>query len=75
MPLIVSAPAATRHAKASHSASANPKPTIATPQPRGPKTTARPWRCTRAVQPLVSVTTIAPADGAAYSSPRTSAPP
>ena len=66
MPLTVSiAPATTRHATASHSAFAKPKPTIATPQSAAPKTTARPWRCTRADQPLVSVTTIEPADGAA----------
>ena len=63
MPLIVSIAPGHDQARdsASHSAFAKPERRRSPPpSSAAPKTTARPWRCTRAVQPLVSVTAIEP---------------
>jgi len=69
------APAAARNASASGSDPAKPKPAIAAPPSAALTATARPCRLTRAVQPLVSVTSNAPAGPAANRTPSTSAPP
>ena len=52
-----------------------PEPPTAAPVSAALTATARPWRVTRLVQPLVSVSSSAPAGPAANSRPSTSAPP
>ena len=75
-PLTMSAPPATTSpAIAKGSDLAKPNPMI--PSPMSPRTSAtmRPWRRTRRAHPLVRVTSNEPADGAAYRTPSTAAPP
>ena len=69
------APASARNASASGSESGEPEQATATPASAALTATARPWRVTRRAQPLVSVSSIAPAGPAAKSRPSTSAPP
>ena len=69
------APAATSASSATQSDGANPNATIATPQLAAAKAIARPWWRTDRVQPLVTVASSEPTEGAVYSSPRTAGPP
>ena len=75
-PLTMSAaPAAASAATAHHRLVARPSSAMAVPHAATASTMARPCLLTRAVQPLVMLTSSPPAAGAAYSSPSTAGPP
>lgn len=61
------APANARHSSTSHTLSSRTAAATARPHPAAPKTTNRPCRRTRDVQPLVRLSSTGPAEPAAYS--------
>jgi hypothetical protein len=69
------APASARNASASGSEPTRPKTATDAPPSAALTATVRPWRVTPRIQPLVSVSSSAPAGRRRNSRPSTSAPP